>query len=57
MYFCLFSLILGRGPENAYSNTKLSFLGELETEILKDVYSGGNFGKWPNFAYLWLSFL
>ena len=39
------------------------FPRELETEILKHVYSGGHFEKWPplrskvKFAYLLLSFL
>ena len=41
----MFSLIRGLGPEHVYLNTKIFFLGELETEKLKHVYSGGHLKK------------
>ena len=33
------------GPENVCLDTNIFFLCELETEILKHVYSGGHSGK------------
>ena len=33
------------GPENVYLDTKIFFLNQLETEIIKHIYSGGHFGK------------
>ena len=35
------------GPENVYLDTKIIFPSDLETEILRHVYSGGRFEKWP----------
>ena len=40
MAFCV---ILGF--ENVYLDTKIFFLNQLETEIIKHIYSGGHFGK------------
>ena len=56
MAFCV---ILG--PENVYLDTKIFFLNQLETEMIKHKYSDGHFGKMPRltnnkFAYLSLSF-
>ena len=36
------------GPENVYLDTKIIFPSDLETEILRHVYSGGHFEKWPS---------
>ena len=33
------------GPENVYLDTKIFFLNQLETEILKHLYSSGHFRK------------
>ena len=35
------------GPEYVYIDTKIIFPSDLETEILRHVYSGGHFEKWP----------
>ena len=51
------------GPENVYLDTKIIFLSDLETEILRHVYSGGHFEKWQSLRSrvkfgmaLWLQF-
>ena len=36
------------GPENVYLDTKIIFPSDLETEILRHVYSVGHFEKWPS---------
>ena len=43
VFVIVFIVILG--PENVYSDTKISFPSDLKTEILIHVYSGGHFEK------------
>ena len=46
--FVIVLFVIGLGPEYVYSDTKIIFPSDLETEILKQVYSGGHFEKWPS---------
>ena len=43
VFIIVFFVILG--PENVYIDTKIIFPSDLETEILRHLYSGGNFEK------------
>ena len=43
VFVIVFFVILG--PENVYLDTKIIFPSDLETEILRQVYSGGHFTK------------
>ena len=45
VFVIVFFVILG--PENVYLDTKIIFPSDLETQILRHVYSGGHFKKWP----------
>ena len=44
-FVIVFFVILGL--ENVYLDTKIIFPSDIETEILRHVYYGGHFLKWP----------
>ena len=47
LYVFVIVLIVILGPEYVYLDTNIIFPSDLETEILRLVYSGGHFEKWP----------
>ena len=47
LYIFIIVFFVIPGSKNVYIDTKIIFPSDLETEILRHVYSGGHFGKWP----------